>query len=267
MKAFLTAVREAFFLDIQQMMDKEHIDKTAFEVGAFHADFSGQLTWAFLGNHLLNASGWHAEKRRFRTLHIDGKEYTWVLSRLVIEMERMPRQNETFYIETWIESVYRLFTDRCYRLTNEAGEVLGYGKAVWAMIDTEERKPIDLMQIDGGRLGTYVCHEPCPIEKFGRVKLGTPILTATHPTVYSDIDINGHVNSIKYIEHILNLFPLNVFKERSLHRFEIAYMAESYYGDTLQLAISSEDADTYVAEIRKNNEETVVRSKIVFKEK
>ena len=50
---------------------------------------------------------------------------------------------------------------------------------------------------------------------------------------YSDIDLNGHVNSIKYIEHILDLFPMEMFREKRIRRFEMAYVAESYYGDTL----------------------------------
>ena len=36
---------------------------------------------------------------------------------------------------------------------------------------------------------------------------------AEYQTKYSDIDVNGHVNSIKYIEHILDLFPLEQFKK------------------------------------------------------
>lgn len=50
---------------------------------------------------------------------------------------------------------------------------------------------------------------------------------------YSDIDINGHVNSIRYIEHILDLFPIELYKESRIRRFEMAYVAESYYGDEL----------------------------------
>ena len=52
---------------------------------------------------------------------------------------------------------------------------------------------------------------------------------------YSDIDINGHVNSIRYIEHILDLFPIEMYRERRIRRFEMAYVAESYYGDELTL--------------------------------
>ena len=82
---------------------------------------------------------------------------------------------------------------------------------------------------------------------------------------YSDIDINGHVNSIKYIEHILNLFSMDTFKEKNLRRFEIAYVAESYYGETLGFYLEEKNENEYDIEIRKNNQEVVVRSKVIFK--
>ena len=28
-------------------------------------------------------------------------------------------------------------------------------------------------------------------------------------TRYNDVDINGHINSVKYIEHVLDLFPVD----------------------------------------------------------
>ena len=84
-------------------------------------------------------------------------------------------------------------------------------------------------------------------------------------TKYSDIDINGHVNSIKYIEHILDLFPMDVFKEKSIKRFEMAYVAESYYGDTLSFYLEEKGENEYDIEVKKNNQEVVVRSKVIFK--
>ena len=48
--------------------------------------------------------------------------------------------------------------------------------------------------------------------KLGTIAVAQGLMTEKAPvseyqTRYSDIDINGHVNSIKYIEHILDLFP------------------------------------------------------------
>ena len=86
-----------------------------------------------------------------------------------------------------------------------------------------------------------------------------------YQTRYSDIDINGHVNSIKYIEHILDLFPMETFKDKQVKRFEMAYVAESYYGDSLSFYKEEKEDGSIDVEVRKNDQEVVVRSKIIFK--
>ena len=91
----------------------------------------------------------------------------------------------------------------------------------------------------------------------------TPL--AEYVTKYSDIDINGHVNSIKYIEHILDLFPLSFYREHRIRRFEMAYVAESYYGDTLSFYREQVGDNEYDVEVRKNGTDVVVRSKVVFR--
>ena len=83
---------------------------------------------------------------------------------------------------------------------------------------------------------------------------------------YSDIDLNGHVNSIKYIEHILDLFPMEMFREKRIRRYEMAYVAESYYGDTLSFYREQTDENEYDVEVKKNGSEVVVRSKVIFRD-
>ena len=246
-------------------MNKNKIGTYNFVAEPFHVDFNGRLTMGVLGNHLLNCAGFHASERGFGIAEVNENHYTWVLSRLAIELEDMPRQYEPFSIDTWVENVYRLFTDRDFALVNKEGKTIGYARSVWAMISMETRKPADLLSLHGGSLTDYVCDRECPIDKPGRIKVATEEPVWVYQTRYSDIDINGHVNSIKYIEHILDLFPMETFKEKQVKRFEMAYVAESYYGDSLSFYKEEKEDGSIDIEVRKNGQEVVVRSKIIFK--
>ena len=236
-----------------------------FVAEPFHVDFTGRLTMGVLGNHLLNCAGFHAADRGFGIAELNENHYTWVLSRLAIELEDMPRQYEPFSIHTWIENVYRLFTDRNFELVNKDGKTVGYARSVWAMISMETRKPADLIALHGDSLNQYASDRECPIAKPGRIKVTNDSPAEVYQTRYSDIDINGHVNSIKYIEHILNLFPMDTFKEKQIKRFEMAYVAESYYRDSLSFYLEAKSENEYDIEVKKNNQEVVVRSKVIFK--
>ena len=246
-------------------MNEDKIGIYNFVAEPFHVDFTGKLTLGVLGNHLLNCAGFHASDRGFGIAELNENHYTWVLSRLAIELEDMPRQYEDFSIHTWIENVYRLFTDRNFALVNKEGKTIGYARSVWAMISMETRKPADLFTLHGESLNLYASDRECPIAKPGRIKVTQDSPVVEYLTKYSDIDINGHVNSIKYIEHILDLFPIEIFKEKQIKRFEMAYVAESYYGDTLSFYLQEIGENEFDIEVKKNNQDVVVRSKVIFK--
>ena len=214
------------------MSENNKIGTYKFVAEPFHVDFTGRLTMGVLGNHLLNCAGFHASDRGFGIATLNEDNYTWVLSRLAVELDEMPYQYEDFSIQTWVENVYRLFTDRNFAI----------------IVD-------------------YVCDEPCPIEKPSRIKVASKEPVAALVAKYSDIDINGHVNSIRYIEHILDLFPIEMYKEKRIRRFEMAYVAESYYGDELTLFMDDAGEGVYDVEVKKNGSEVVCRSKVIFTEK
>ncbi|CDA21232.1 acyl-ACP thioesterase [Bacteroides sp. CAG:144] len=247
------------------MADYQKVGSYDFVAEPFCSDFRGHMAIGVLGNLLLNVAEFHASDRGFGIITINEGHYTWVLSRLVLEfVDDAPRQTEKFTIETWVESVYRLFTERDFAVLDKAGNPLGYARSVWAMIDMDTRKPVDLLNTYEGGITGYVCDKECPIERPGKVKVASSDPVCTLTTRYSDIDINGHVNSIKYIDHILDLFPLDLYKNKRVKRFEIAYVSESHYGDTLQFFCDDKGSDEYHIEVKKNDGEIVCRSKVIF---
>ena len=246
------------------MSEENRIGTYQFVAEPFHVDFNGRLTMGVLGNHLLNCAGFHANDRGFGIATLNEDNYTWVLSRLAIELDEMPYQYENFSVQTWVENVYRLFTDRNFAIIDKDGKKIGYARSVWAMINLNTRKPADLLTLHGGSIVNYVCDEPCPIEKPSRIKVTSDQSIATLTAKYSDIDINGHVNSIRYIEHILDLFPIELYKTKRIRRFEMAYVAESYFGDALSFFCDEVNANEFHVEVKKNGNEVVCRSKVIF---
>ena len=157
----------------------------------------------------------------------------WVLSRLAIEMTGYPAMSEPITLYTWVDEVGRLFTCRCFEMVDAGGKTFGYARSIWAAIDMESRRPT-LLDVAG--LSAYVTDRPCPIGKPGKIAAvendteGIPYVVK-----YSDLDINGHLNSIKYMEHLLDLFDLDLFQTKDIKRFEIAYQSEGKYGMELLL--------------------------------
>ena len=245
-------------------MDK--IGKYEFMAEPFHCDFTGQLFMGHLGNHLLNAADFHSSDRGFGMKYLMGIQRSWVLSRLAIEMTDMPSQYTRFDVETWVESAMRYFTQRNFSVTGKDGHVYGYGRSVWAMIDTATRQPTDIFSIDNGSITQWIEKEkPCPIDKGGRVKMTSQAqLLHTIDTGYSDVDINGHINSVKYIEHVLDLWPLDWYRTHRVRRIEIAYVAEAHGGDQLSFYSEETAPNAYSIRIARTDGTEVARSHVVF---
>jgi len=196
---------------------------------------------------------------------------TWVLSRLAIEMDCMPEQYSRFVVETWVESAMRYFTNRNFRIADEKGGVYGYGRSIWAMIDTRSRQPQNIFDIHNGLIKEYIeTEKENPMAKLSRVQMGDGAeLVRSIETYYNDVDVNGHVNSVKYIEHVLDLFSVDWYRKHRIRRFDIAYVAESHYGDKLNFYREQTGDEEFCIRITKlsaddGNDVEVCRSKIKF---
>jgi len=224
------------------MNDK--VGQYIFKVETFHCDCNGRFFLGQLGNQLLNAADQHSAERSFGMNTLNPIHKTWVLSRMALEINEMPCAYTPLFIETWVESAMKYFTNRNFAISNaEDGRIYGYARTIWAMIDTQTRQPTNILDINDGQITHYIeTQKPCPIKPPSRVKINENIpLVRTLQAQYSDIDVNGHVNSIKYIDHILDLMPIQWHQTHRIQRLEMAYVAEGHPNEQLDLYFDNDE--------------------------
>lgn len=247
-------------------MTSDNIGQYQFCVEPFSEDYTGRLSWGTLGNQLLRCSSLHAGSHGFGYTQMKTMRHAWVLSRLVLEIDRMPRSGEDYSIRTWVNRIYRQFTDRCYAIVGADGRPCGFGTSVWALIDMDSRQPADLESLpDGGFSRAVMPAEQVPIAGPGRIRLRNALQAHTHTARYSDLDINGHVNSIRYMEMALDLFPKSLLDTHVPRRIEMAYSAESYCGDTLTICHEEQAPGTHAVEIRKATGDVAVKALVTLR--
>lgn len=237
----------------------EKSSKFGYVVEPFMEDFTGKLAWHELGNRILAAAGKHADSHGFGMKQLLPQNLAWVLSRMIVEVHDMPKVNEQYYIETWIRSIYRTFTDRCFAITRSDNSVLGYAYTTWALINTETRMPVNLENIPGGGFANFVdAEKKCDVAPFSRIRVKDCEPERVITAYYNDIDINQHVNSIRYIEHILDLFSIEEFSQKSIAGVEIAYHGEAHYGDRLAFFRQEFSENVYDVDVRILSDESGV---------
>ncbi len=245
----------------------QKIDTYNYTVGPFDTDCNHRVAWKELGTRILSAATSHARQRGFDTYIKEDVPYLWVLSRMVIEMDRWPMVNETYQLKTWIKNYYRYFTDRYFYILDNQGQVIGRILTIWAMINSQTRQPAELKNLFGNDFDQYIYDDdPMEIQR-SRIRVNHPTMCSERHTYYTDLDTNNHVNSIKYIEYILDALPQEVTLNHCVKRIEMEYCAESYIDNNLKLDIEEISPLHYMAEIIKNIDGktiTVCRSAITF---
>ncbi|MDR0757851.1 MAG: acyl-[acyl-carrier-protein] thioesterase [Tannerella sp.] len=215
-----------------------------FATESYLLDFRGRVTLPTIGNYMLHAASRHAASRGFGFSDMSEKHTAWVLSRMAVEMSEYPvMPSEPLTLHTWISDVSRLFTSRCFEWTDAGGRTLGYAHSTWAAIDMATRRPMPLAE---DALRVYLTDRHCPVVRPGRIpaiEVSTP--GEPYRIRYSDLDINGHFNSIKYMEHLLDMFDIALFEEKEVRRFEIIYLSESRYGMPLTMHMADAGAGRY----------------------
>lgn len=207
------------------------IGSYTFEIEAGDADLFGNYPLPVLLRKMLDCAGYHADKRGWGLRHLNADNYSWVLARAAIEMESFPSIYDRIEIQTWVEELNKHFSTRNFCFQNQKGEILGYARTVWSMIDLNTRKSVDLTSVSD--ISNHKVDKECPIDRPRKISAVTSEPEFTHDVKYSDLDINGHVNSCKYVEHIINLFSTNIDQLGELNRFDITFLSESKPGDRL----------------------------------
>lgn len=239
-------------------------------VEPFQEDVTGHLSWANLGNIILRCATLHAEAHGFGYTYMKTQQRGWVLSRLVLELNAMPATAEEYSISTWVNRVFRQFTDRNFSILGPDGKVYGHGISTWALIDYNTRQPINLETLPDSFREAMIDEVP-PIATYGRARCKSMEPDAERICRFSDLDLNGHVNSIRYIDMALDLFPLDWHREHHVRRIELAYGLEAHEGDRLEIykeALAPAEGDTthrFAIEIRRPADNVIlVRTILVF---
>ncbi|MDE6072353.1 MAG: hypothetical protein K2G53_07355 [Muribaculaceae bacterium] len=207
----------------------------------------GELAVNILVSNIIEIATAHANALGIGNPTMAHLDAGWVLSRLTIEMERYPKTNESYTLRTWVENWNRHFSTRDFSIEDEQGNVIGYARSVWMVLNmkTHENFGLSHLMLPDGAVSDY----PCPIAPQGRhteiYPIDTPAdevpakaLRASAPAVeytfkYNDIDFYRHVNTVRYVTILLNQYSLQDFDRKFLHRMELSFLHEGNFGDTV----------------------------------
>ena len=204
----------------------------------------GRMPLTLLMERVIEVATEHANALGIGYATLIKRNVGWVLSRVSIEMQRYPVINDAYTLTTWIECYNRRFSERNIRVSDGEGNVIGYVRTVWVAMDFATRSVADLAEL--GEDAFPVSDTPCPIAKAARIAvIPEDAVEAAEDYVfrYCDVDFNRHVNTVRYLELILNHWPLDWYDCHTLRRFDVHFHHECHYGEAVSLRVTHIDGN------------------------
>ncbi len=221
------------------MAEKTHYN---YQVDPQWVDFTMRATLSSLANAVLGVAGIDAQRKGFGTDTLNKENFSWVLLRMAMEFDYRPEQYTDFLITTWVNDYGRMMSTRNFTVQDGEGKLFGRIVTQWCMIDLTTRRPIDLhTPMIAETHGKYLVDSPSPAEAPCRLGAINPQTQRFRDVVYSDIDFNYHVNTLRYIDMMLDCLPIETFETNRPLRMDLNFQHECRYGQ--QLVIAHEHCD------------------------
>ena len=180
----------------------------------------------------------------YDTLHVH--HTAWVLSRMHLHFGSFPRWREDTCLYTWHKGAEGLFYLRDFDLRNSAGESVIQGTSSWVVIDEQTRRfvrPEDLQNLLAVDEVDHAIITPAPKVQLPRDAQPQPV--GEHTVAYSDLDVIGHTNNVRYVVWAMDCLPLED-AEKPIKDLYINFNKETTHGQTVELFRLKEGNAWYV---------------------
>ena len=158
----------------------------------------------------------------------------WVLTRMELHMIRYPAIGETVTVSTFPMPVRRYFFPRYFIITDAHGEMIGKAGSLWVIMDIHTRKmlpPGEVARlIPDNRDLTVPMNLPATV---GQLQ-GEEFVTEYEP-VYTDLDVNGHVNNARYVDWLCNAMGIETMQKSEPESIILNYNREILPGQRVTL--------------------------------
>jgi len=217
---------------------------TEFPVGAAESDLFGRLKPSALQRFIQDTSTLHTiELRVTREELIEAAGAIWILMRIRFTLERPVLYGETLELTTWpVHSTGATFLREVEIKSN--GKTVGNSSSLWVIADVSTHKilrPAAVFEKIGG-FPTEDRHF-APPDKFSAPEILTS--AEAYRVGYSDTDMNGHVNNVRYADFACNALRFDTMPDLYAKTLQISYLSECIPGEVLGFETGVSDSGLY----------------------
>jgi medium-chain acyl-[acyl-carrier-protein] hydrolase len=215
----------------------EPIYQTSFLLRASDADFMGTWRPAAAFTAMQELGEMHSAKLGVGFFDLRPLSAAWVVTRTLLEIDRLPVIGEKITARTWPGRARHAVYPRYYTFDDEAGRPLARASSLWVLMDMGAREMITAKS--RGLPDFAAATLAPPIANPGGIArlTGAPDVQRRQ-VVFSDLDINRHVNNAKYVEWLCDRFDHSWHLSNRMARLLVHFSGETRPEDALKTALT-----------------------------
>ena len=211
--------------------------KQDWEINFLQCYPNGYLKYTDLCNILQLTAGTHAELGGISFSDMQQFNQAWVLSRMRVEIKRLPKWRDVVTVKTWINSLENSRSIRCLELYLGDEKIVGC-ETFWAVFNTNSRRPENLA-LPNEHFEKYP-EMKAVITNFSKIAIEEEReFLHEKNVVLSDLDIVNHANSVKYLEWCLDCANYDLITNQKIESFEMNYLKEVALNDVIKIEKSN----------------------------
>jgi len=206
-------------------------------IPCYCTDASFHMKSAAFMDYAQEIAYWAAGELGFGYDQLHVHHIAWVLSRMHIHFEDYPLWHDELTIQTWHKGLEGLYFLRDFFLNDKQGNHLVSCTSSWVVIDESTRRLVrpeelkDLLTVEGqvdSAIGT-----PAPKTALPRGAEAEKV--GEHIVSYSDIDIIGHTNNVRYVVWAMDVLPYEFVSTNRAKDIFISFIKETTPGQNVEL--------------------------------
>lgn len=182
--------------------------------------------------YLENVAEKHSSSIGYGVTDIENTKRTWVLLEWKVQIKTRPTYKDVLTVATWARQTTRCTSYRDFEIYDSNNNLLVIATSKWVLIDVEKERPI---KIENELIEKYKPeYEKLvfntlnleDIEFFNKVQFEKNFIARR-----CDIDINGHMHNLNYLDYAYEVLPYYVFENIDLKNIRITYKKQIKLGE------------------------------------
>ncbi len=217
-----------------------------YRISSHDCDSSGKVRPSLILRYMQETANLQLRALGPTTDELIRDDRAFILSRINMSIYANLHAYDNITVSSWACESRGVSFNRCYQI-RKSGELIAEAASVWGLIGISDKK---IYRVEDVILG-FDADEPLEIDAPKRVRIPRDIslsLVGERPVVYSDLDINQHMNNTNYPDMLCDFITDAVNKQ--ILNISISFAGEAKLGETLKVYTNHNDGQYYFRTVR-----------------